>query len=187
MTTPHSSDCALHNAPACEPGPCDCGAAVRDLISRLEATGPSRELDARIWAENDGRDIVGPVSSATWTNAYFGKSRKPPHDECFLWQSGHVADFVPHYTESMDAALALYDATVKFLGLPAPKRGVWLKLHQSAGPHGSGRTLWHADIWGINGDDTVSWWGIHTSLAIALVIACLRAREAIREDSEAVK
>lgn len=24
---PHRSDCAVHNAPAYEPGPCDCGAA----------------------------------------------------------------------------------------------------------------------------------------------------------------
>lgn len=32
----HASDCALHNAPALEPGPCDCGAA--SLLAPKERT-----------------------------------------------------------------------------------------------------------------------------------------------------
>lgn len=35
MTIPHASDCALHTAPAFEPGPCDCGAT--DILERLNA------------------------------------------------------------------------------------------------------------------------------------------------------
>jgi hypothetical protein len=85
------------------------------ILSRLRsATGPSRELDARIWAEFDGRDVVGPVSSATWSDAYFGKSRKEPHDECFLWQSGGAADHIPRYTISIDAALTLVPPTLRW-------------------------------------------------------------------------
>ena len=34
MTIAHSSDCALHNAPACEPRPCDCGAT--DILERIK-------------------------------------------------------------------------------------------------------------------------------------------------------
>jgi hypothetical protein len=33
----HASDCAVHNAPAYEPGPCDCGAEINTLIRDLEA------------------------------------------------------------------------------------------------------------------------------------------------------
>jgi hypothetical protein len=32
--TIHASDCALHNAPASEPGPCDCGAT--DVLERIK-------------------------------------------------------------------------------------------------------------------------------------------------------
>lgn len=75
------------------------------LIERLEqCNGADRELDARIWAELDGRDVV---CSATWHGALFGRNRKPPHDECFIWQPGRAWELVPWFTSSIDAALTL--------------------------------------------------------------------------------
>ncbi len=40
--TKHASDCAVHNAPALEPGPCDCGGMENDCtkcLARLDGTG----------------------------------------------------------------------------------------------------------------------------------------------------
>jgi len=51
----HASDCAVHNAPALPPGPCDCGAEaelatlraiLRALVDSIESQiGPASELD----------------------------------------------------------------------------------------------------------------------------------------------
>lgn len=64
---------------------------MSDLIERLErATGPSAELDARIWCELNGSDYIAPH---TWE----GQSGKL-----------YVHDYtVPAYTASIDAALTL--------------------------------------------------------------------------------
>lgn len=37
----HSSDCALHNAPALPPGPCSCGA---DAVGTLRAFSPDKSI-----------------------------------------------------------------------------------------------------------------------------------------------
>lgn len=39
----HASDCALHNAPALPPGPCDCGAG-----SMSGLLGPAKRTEARV-------------------------------------------------------------------------------------------------------------------------------------------
>lgn len=97
---------------------------LRDLQALLKAApGPDREIDARIHAEAEKRDIIGPISSATWRGAFFGRSRRPPHDECFLWQPNHVAADVLRYTASNDAALAFVESVL-------PGRS-WCCLHRA--------------------------------------------------------
>jgi len=89
---------------------------LRDLADRCRAaTGPSRELDARIWAELDGRDFEerpsASMHAALWIEA---KSRSTPHDACLIgerlgdkfWPSGNR---YPHVTGSLDAAMALVE------------------------------------------------------------------------------
>jgi len=139
-----------------------------DLLSRLQsATGPSRELDARIWAEHDDRDIVGPQHSATWRDAYFGRSRKAPNDECFLWQPGRTADHVPRHTESIDAKL--------------PGEDIIGTSEQNARP---GQPIkWMAIQRRPKGRMPVS--AIAHTEAIARRLACLIAIERAKEDSNA--
>src|SRR5579872_4020269 len=87
---------------------------MNDLISRLSAaTGPSRELDAEIALANE------------WLrgNAY----------DAWYDPQGNITS-LPRYTESIDAALTLVP---KFEGVD---RGIWIKLGQFAGGHGSGRS-----------------------------------------------
>ena len=60
--TEHTSDCAIHNAPAMEPGPCDCGAINRnkEKFGRFaEEEGRARKLAAakhRADVERDPRN-----------------------------------------------------------------------------------------------------------------------------------
>lgn len=91
---------------------------TQDLLERVRAaTGPDRELDARIYALADDRDIreaIGPDGPWRGLKMLLGRSRRPPHDECVLaiWHrnSGEVsAQGAPHYTASLDAALALVE------------------------------------------------------------------------------
>jgi hypothetical protein len=130
---------------------------MTDLISRLKAAGPSRELDAEIYdlALNSSKERGGRMPVLWWDER---------HHE---WQP-------PHYTESIDAALTLVPSLDKAEG------ALWLKLGQTGGARGSGKETWIAEIWGIKNDTEVKWRGIHTSPAIALVIACLKAREDIK-------
>ena len=62
MTT-HKSDCATHNAPAMEPGPCDCGARLTEIRARADAAteGPW----SFVWCHSSGMVAKGDY---------------PPHD-----------------------------------------------------------------------------------------------------------
>ena len=52
----HDSDCALHNAPALPPGPCDCGAVRRARIARLRT-----RLKQITPNDGDMIDLIGVV------------------------------------------------------------------------------------------------------------------------------
>lgn len=75
---------------------------LRDLRERVrKATGPDRELDARIWAEFDNRDVViNPTQLMT------ARARIAPHDECMLMFDGKLLPRPP-VTGSIDAAIDL--------------------------------------------------------------------------------
>lgn len=89
---------------------------IRDIIDRLKvATGPDREIDGRIWAELDDRDINGPVNSSVWYNAFFGRSRRPPNDNCYVFtpvtpgraRPAIAPEFVPRYTGDLETVIRL--------------------------------------------------------------------------------
>jgi hypothetical protein len=135
---------------------------MQQLIDRLgKLSGPDRETDARIWAEVDGRDVVGPVNSGNWANTYFGKSRSRPHDECFLFQpaepnrASQAAEHIRRYTGSIDAALTL-----------VPDGEPWTLT-------GSKRGAYSSEV----GED---WQYAGANPAIALCIAALKSRQSSR-------
>jgi hypothetical protein len=130
-----------------------------NLLSRLEAlTGPSREVDAEIG-----------VASGTYQ--FIDKATK------LVAVSGGQWVWPPRYTESLDAVLPTVPV------LDGPKRGLWINLRETVGAHGTTGCLWHAEIWGLDGDKELHWSGFHSIPAIALLIAI----ERMRETSEAVK
>ena len=51
----HKSDCALHNAPAYEPKPCDCGGEKAMLSSLVELL---RRGDILVKAINEGKNLT---------------------------------------------------------------------------------------------------------------------------------
>ena len=51
MTT-HKSDCATHNAPAMEPGPCDCGVRLAEIRARADAA--TEEPWSWLWLHSAG-------------------------------------------------------------------------------------------------------------------------------------
>lgn len=90
------------------------------LAERCEKeTAGSRELDALIWAEIDGRDV-------RWhDNMLLGKSRKPPHDECRIgyidpgvvnrnFSLAWPQSPIPEYSSSLDAAVSLVPEEMAF-------------------------------------------------------------------------
>lgn len=88
--------------------------AVSDLIERLKsATGPDRELDGRIWAELDGRDVRVAFLEHWGANGLLAKSRSLPRDECVVGIIAKDGRFMTvgqtnppeEYTKSIDAAL----------------------------------------------------------------------------------
>ena len=81
-----------------------------DLIERVEGgTGPERELDARIMAAIEGRELRDGVN---WQNrpVLLGRAKTPPHDECvmYFFDLNEAPGHVPALTGSFDAAIALY-------------------------------------------------------------------------------
>lgn len=137
-----------------------------DLISKLEAlTGPSREVDGEIalaveWTfQKLGREGGRGDSRPYW--------RRPG---CTEWYE-RSQEGPPRYTESIDAALTLVPES------DAGGRKLWIRLNQFAGSHGSGKECWHAELFGIENEQAIKYWGMHPIAAIALCIACLKARE----------
>ena len=126
------------------------------LLSRLQAlTGPDREIDAEIALANG------------WTN-------NPNEPSPYQWRDPGGAFFMapPRYTESLDAVIPL---TPKKDGRG---RGLWIRLNQFGGSHGFGNDCWHAELYGIEDEDEFKYYGLHTNLAIALLIAIMKARAA---------
>ena len=138
-----------------------------ELIAALEAAeGPSRELDALIWADRNNRDVH-------WeNNRALSKRREAPFDECVLgeyveWSKGE-ASFdcachkppIPYYTESIDAALSF-----------TPEGMDW-RVQSHRGVKGQPVIGWAL----INGTASAA-----ATPAIALCIANLRVLEAQEE------
>lgn len=120
------------------------------LLEHLEqAEGPSRELDARIWAEIDDRDV-----RVDEQGRMLGRSRTPPHDECVLLDKRFGG---PRYTESIDAALTL-----------VPEGKWWVLNSGVSTPHKLSRAFV-----GLGEHQTD---GLGRKPAIALCIAALKAR-----------
>lgn len=91
--------------------------AIRDLAQRCKsATGPDREIDGRIWAELDGRD-VREGTSCFGERSVLAKSRRAPHDECVVGVIDRWGVFFtvgqspepPRVTGSIDAAMAMVE------------------------------------------------------------------------------
>lgn len=138
------------------------------LISRLEqATEGSRELDARIWAELDGRDV-----RINDNNIVLAKSRIAPRDECVIgWvdPGKRSNNFQIHtslrdrarYTTSLDAALSL---------LPDDCL-TWTLSDSPGGPSAQIILTDQSEVLGLPLPG-------HGTPALALVIAALKARDA---------
>lgn len=136
-----------------------------DLIARLEATTePSRELDARIWAEIDGRDVEREDDTGALCPRLLARRRVPPHDIAWLgsFVDGQFVDVngwsppIPRYSASIDDALLL-----------APKNWSWRAGNTPSGGFallGTSLTEHYA-----------------ATPAIALVIACLKAKKGAAE------
>lgn len=136
------------------------------LITRLErCIGADREVDARIWAELDGRDVTGPISSAIWSGALFGRSRKPPHDECFIWQPGRAMERVPCFTGSIDAALTL-----------VPEGNFWWALDGGSVDGAGDEIKPSAVVWAYENGPHISQRAYASTPSLALCIASLKAR-----------
>ena len=125
------------------------------LIARLEeATEESRELDGLIF-----RATHQDQEPAHWDK--YGAEDAWCHqdpDDKIAWETP------PHYTTSLDAALTLVP------------EGWWLHLEQCGGATGSGKSFWHAELFWSDGTDQDKKWGMNVVPALALCIACLRAR-----------
>lgn len=85
---------------------------MRELIGLLEKSyAPSRELDARIWAERNNRDVLVEHCPGWGSMGLVGRHRAPPHDKCVLGVFTPlfktVGTPIPRYTEDMASALSL--------------------------------------------------------------------------------
>ena len=139
---------------------------MSDLIKRVEsATGPDRELDLRIWAEFDGRDVREDGQKI------LAKSRKPPHDECLLgWidPGKHSRNFQAAmlkegaYTSSLDAAVSLCERVL-------PKGVQWTVSNSQ----GLSDYTCHAIVWVPKKTFEID--GRAPTPALARVLAILRA------------
>lgn len=97
------------------------------LLARVEkANGPDRELDARLWAEFDDRNIkeVAIVGITSIGRELIAKSRRKPHDECVIggwWGDGSFytinGDIMPKFTATIDAALGLVELCLPGWGI----------------------------------------------------------------------
>lgn len=123
------------------------------LIERLDAaTGPDRELDAEI------------AKTIGWSTFIFGGAGL-----CWKDPAGHVRAEQPHFTGSLDATMTL---------MPKINRPnfPWLaiKSNNPNNPIGCRCELWLDNVKNYNGRGE--------TLAIAICIAALKAREANNEN-----
>ena len=142
---------------------------VDKLIERLEkATGPDRELDADIaraigWSQIEG-DEVGHWDTWSIPSVWVGTGQ-----DRWLSPDGQKFDFMPHtFTASVDEALSL-----------VPEGAVWHLMtdcgnlnRTKVGPQGNPRaSIYRAD------ERSLFIQADAATPALALCIACLRARE----------
>lgn len=132
------------------------------LIAKLEAAkGPSRELDAEIAATFH---YVSHMPD--WVNNWSGKWEAAKSGRVYLMEdSGNRGpNFISDsFTDSIDAAVALSERV-----LPG-----W-----DWGSHSFGEDGAHGEVWKHGWHDDTVIYGAHSSPAIALVIAILRAKQA---------
>jgi len=142
-----------------------------ELIARLEkATGPDREIDARldhatrragiVWGLGDNFGVTPADVVDHWT------------DEQWAERSKELAQSMPHYTSSLDAALALIERVMPGALWRIEKQGpVALSIYAAESRH------LHA-FWatcGLPGEQE----GAHGATpALALLLALLRAQGA---------
>lgn len=128
----------------------------KSLLSRLQSlTGPDRDIDAEIALQNG------------WTKRYSAVG------DCMIWRDADANTSLapPRYTADLHIVLPLVPV------ISAPGGALWIKLNQFAGSHGSGKTCWNAELWGVDGDKEFKYWGTHELLPVALLIAIYRMRE----------
>lgn len=143
---------------------------LSDIIARLErATGPDRELDIRLWAEFDGRDL-----RTTDQGQFLAKRRRAPFDECSVgsfWNGQTFAEiYVPRATLSLDVAVALLTRV-----LPGYRGDIDLCPFEPGDPCGA-RLFPPSSIMNIAGEAATP--------ALALCIAICRAVEKRNIDAE---
>lgn len=132
--------------------------SLEDLIERVEgATGPDREIEARLWCLQEGREFRKVI----WSDYKYPDGQK--HWHSFRTNGGDVGcHSVPKFTASLDAALALCERV-----LP----GVWWLI-------GRGKLTAAEPEYGAQlmfGEDEVLGVGEAPTPAVALILALLRA------------
>lgn len=118
-----------------------------ELIARLEkATGPDRELDGRLWAEGDERDVR--EGECRYGRGLLAKSRRSPRDECVIGAWAENGSFMtvgqepplPRYTGSLDAARTLLISPRWFWRIDSHDPSAWVYLNIQDAFKGEGAT-----------------------------------------------
>ena len=151
---------------------------MNTLIEKLKAaTGPDRELDARLWAMEFELDWWEPEEGGTAIKVY------DPNNGLktligFIDPGKESRNFtliekgVPEYTASIDAALALAEEVLPPIVGTKSSDGWGVGLERSRVAGTCGNWLWDAYVRKYAQDPIE---GAHTSPAIAILIALLNA------------
>lgn len=137
---------------------------LQRILERVEgASGPDRELECRIWCAIEGHTfymLMAPGrSNSSWSFSYVVKGDQLP-----TWRDPTI--YVPRYTESFDAALALSRSKFPeycYLDLSGPRR--YLNIPTPV------PNRWRCQL--DTNDSTVDGWGFNAALSICA--ALLRA------------
>lgn len=134
------------------------------LIVKLEAaTEGSRELDARLWAERDNRDVRRGDDGSL-----LARSKTEPHDECLiLYPNGRPDTTIPTYTTSLDAALTL-----------VPENREYRICKHRGGERSTMPGIWYEAVTFDYELDLVTGGKTRSTPALALCIAALKAEKA---------
>lgn len=140
-----------------------------DIIKRLEeATGPDRELDARIFCaannmiwEIDGQRVVGidRDDGNNWETIGYVDPGK------YSLNFTTYREDIPTYTSSLDATIAIVERM-----LPGWRKAIGENVHTG---------YWQGRVYRLRDDDIFERYGCHgTSPQLAMLIAMFRALEA---------